>query len=305
MTRSTTCRRRGSTPAAGLVRDTLAAARPRRCTPTPSGLARDVLVERLLLDLDRFDSGDLHASLNVIASPVQDVRHGLRPDADRRPTTRSPILARRMAAVPDRARRLPGEPAGRGGAAGGWSAVAAGRQVRRPVRHLLRASTRHPGSSPGSPAGQRRRQAGRSVTDAGRPAPRPPTPRTPSSASFLRSELRAACPGEGRRRPGAVRRWPPATSSAPPSISRRPTPGAGTEFLAIEAELQRGGRADRARRHAAPGAADRAGRRSRATRSPALDGLQALDAGPVRPGGRRPRPHAFRHPRRRCARWNA
>ena len=85
---------------AGLVRDTLAAAQAAPVHADAERLARDVLVERLLLDLDRFDAGDLHSSLNVIASPVQDVRQLF----DLLPTGSdddAADLARRMAAVPD------------------------------------------------------------------------------------------------------------------------------------------------------------------------------------------------------------
>ena len=56
------------------MRDALAAAQAAPVHADAERVARDVLVERLLLDLDRFDAGDLHSSLNVIASPVQDVR---------------------------------------------------------------------------------------------------------------------------------------------------------------------------------------------------------------------------------------
>ena len=58
MTLSTTCRRRGSTPAPGSVRDTLAVAQAAPVHADAERLARDVLVERLLLDLDRFEAGD-------------------------------------------------------------------------------------------------------------------------------------------------------------------------------------------------------------------------------------------------------
>jgi len=59
---------------AALARDTLRAARAVAVAGAADEVARDVLVERLQLQLDRFDAGDVHANLNVIASPVQDVR---------------------------------------------------------------------------------------------------------------------------------------------------------------------------------------------------------------------------------------
>ena len=84
---------------ADLVRDVLVAAQAAPVHADAERVARDVLVERLLLDLDRFDAGDLHSSLNVIASPVQDVRQLF----DLLPTGSdddAADLARRMAAVP-------------------------------------------------------------------------------------------------------------------------------------------------------------------------------------------------------------
>lgn len=63
------------------------------------GVARDVFVERLELHRDRYEAGDLHSSLNVIASPVQETRMLF----DLLPTESDDDyadLARRMAAVP-------------------------------------------------------------------------------------------------------------------------------------------------------------------------------------------------------------
>ncbi len=68
-------------------------------TGTDDDIARDVLVERLEVARDLYDSGWAHAALNVIASPVQDVRMVF----DLMPTETDDeveILARRMAAVP-------------------------------------------------------------------------------------------------------------------------------------------------------------------------------------------------------------
>ncbi|MGI8415833.1 MAG: DUF885 domain-containing protein [Nakamurella sp.] len=62
-------------------------------------VARDVLVERLSVEKDRFDSGWTHAELNVIASPVQSVRQIF----DLMPTGTDDdwaTIARRMQAVP-------------------------------------------------------------------------------------------------------------------------------------------------------------------------------------------------------------
>lgn len=62
-------------------------------------VARDVLVERLTVEKDRFDSGWSHAELNVIASPVQSVRQIF----DLMPTATDDdwaTIARRMQAVP-------------------------------------------------------------------------------------------------------------------------------------------------------------------------------------------------------------
>ena len=123
---------------AGLVRDTLAAAQAAPVHADGERLARDVLVERLQLEHRALRGRRLHSSLNVIASPVQDVRmlFDLLPtgtdddDAD---------LARRMAAVPE---ALAGyrESLLRGCAAGPGVGGPPGRQVRRAVRHVSPAS---------------------------------------------------------------------------------------------------------------------------------------------------------------------
>ena len=62
-------------------------------------VARDVLVERLRLRLDRYDAGDLHGDLNVIASPLQKQRRVF----DLLPTSTDDdlaVLASRMNALP-------------------------------------------------------------------------------------------------------------------------------------------------------------------------------------------------------------
>ena len=62
-------------------------------------IARDVLVERLEVQRDKYDSGWTHANLNVIDSPLQNVRLVF----DLMPTESDDdvaVLARRMAAVP-------------------------------------------------------------------------------------------------------------------------------------------------------------------------------------------------------------
>ena len=68
-------------------------------TGTGDDIARDVLVERLEVQRDRYDSGWMHADLNVIDSPLQHVRLVF----DLMPTESDDdvaVLARRMAAVP-------------------------------------------------------------------------------------------------------------------------------------------------------------------------------------------------------------
>ena len=233
---------------AGLVRDTLAAAQAAPVHADAERLARDVLVERLLLDLDRFDAGDLHSSLNVIASPVQDVRQLF----DLLPTGSdddAADLARRMAAVPDalagyRESLLEGVRRGR---------VSAVRQVDKCATQCdtysgttsaaptgffagLAAGAGQSGSL-GDRAGAGGRGRRCRLRRAGRVPARRPAP---------------ACPRGGRRRRGGVRTLARATSSAPPSTSRRPTPGAGRSSCSIEAEHGGGRRPDRVRRHAAP-----------------------------------------------------
>ncbi len=84
---------------AQLDRDTLTALESATSEGPDDDLARDVLVERLRVQLDVFDSGWLHASLNVIDSPIQMVRmvFDLMPtDTDEQIA----VLATRMAAVP-------------------------------------------------------------------------------------------------------------------------------------------------------------------------------------------------------------
>ncbi len=89
----------GLAEVAQLDRDTLAALESATSEGPDDDLARDVLVERLQIQLDVFDSGWLHASLNVIDSPIQMVRmvFDLMPtDTDEQVA----VLATRMAAVP-------------------------------------------------------------------------------------------------------------------------------------------------------------------------------------------------------------
>jgi uncharacterized protein (DUF885 family) len=59
---------------AALVRRTLAAAEQQPIDSEGDRVAANVLTERLQLHLDRYDAGDFHSALNVIASPVQDLR---------------------------------------------------------------------------------------------------------------------------------------------------------------------------------------------------------------------------------------
>lgn len=57
-----------------LVSETVAALVSARSSGRPDDVARDVMLERLRLEIDRYESGWAHANLNVIASPVQMVR---------------------------------------------------------------------------------------------------------------------------------------------------------------------------------------------------------------------------------------
>jgi uncharacterized protein (DUF885 family) len=83
-----------------VARRTLAAAGEQPIDTDGDRVAADVLTERLQLQIDRYEAGDFHSALNVIASPIQDVRmlFDLLPknsDDD------FADLARRMRAVPD------------------------------------------------------------------------------------------------------------------------------------------------------------------------------------------------------------
>jgi hypothetical protein len=53
---------------------TLAAAQAAPVETVHDRVALDVLAERLHLGLERYEAGDYHSSLNVIASPVQGIR---------------------------------------------------------------------------------------------------------------------------------------------------------------------------------------------------------------------------------------
>ncbi len=82
-----------------LVTTTLRELATIQSTGPADDVARDVLVERLEVERDVYDSGWAHAALNVIASPVQDVRmiFDLMPtDSD----DEAEAIAGRMAAVP-------------------------------------------------------------------------------------------------------------------------------------------------------------------------------------------------------------
>ena len=57
-----------------LVLSTLRALDAAASTGADDDIAREVLVERLEVERDVYDSGWLHANLNVIDSPLQDVR---------------------------------------------------------------------------------------------------------------------------------------------------------------------------------------------------------------------------------------
>jgi len=78
---------------------TLAAANAATAETAGERVARDVLVERLQLGIDRYEAGDFHSSLNVIASPLQETRmlFDLLPHATDQDYA---DMARRMAALP-------------------------------------------------------------------------------------------------------------------------------------------------------------------------------------------------------------
>jgi uncharacterized protein (DUF885 family) len=59
---------------ADVARRTLNAARQQSIDSEREQVAADVLTERLQLQLDRYDAGDFHSALNVVASPIQDLR---------------------------------------------------------------------------------------------------------------------------------------------------------------------------------------------------------------------------------------
>ena len=65
---------RGLAEQAEVVTRTLAAAGEHPINSDSERVAADVLSERLQLQIDRYEAGDLHSALNVVASPVQDVR---------------------------------------------------------------------------------------------------------------------------------------------------------------------------------------------------------------------------------------
>ena len=121
-------------------------------------VARDVLVERLLLDLDRVRRRrPALADLNVIASPVQNVRMVF----DLMPTDTDDEVA--VAGPPDgrrarRAGRVLAEPAARAAPTGEVVGGPAGRQVRRAVRHLLGDAGASTGFFTGLAAGEAGRQ---------------------------------------------------------------------------------------------------------------------------------------------------
>ena len=124
-----------------LVLSTLRALAAAASTGADDDIAREVLVERLEVERDLYDSGWAHANLNVIASPLQHVRLVF----DLMPTDTDDdvaVLARRMTAVPDGPGRVPAEPAA-GRRRRARCRRPAGRQVRRAVRHLRRC--RRPG----------------------------------------------------------------------------------------------------------------------------------------------------------------
>jgi len=82
-----------------LVTSTLGRLAPAESTGVADDMAREVLAERLQVERDLYDSGWRHADLNVIASPLQNVRMVfdlMATDSDEEVA----VLATRMAAVP-------------------------------------------------------------------------------------------------------------------------------------------------------------------------------------------------------------
>ena len=174
---------------AALVRRTLAAASQQPVDTAATEVAADVLGERLQLHLDRDGAGDFHSALNVIASPLQDVRmlFDLLPTEQRRGLRRHRRTHGRRAGGVRRLRRKPA----RGGPP--WSGVRRppGRQVRRAVRHLLRDAPATPGYFASIAAGSSRAgalaeelAAAAQVADAA----------YADLATFLRTELRPHAP---------------------------------------------------------------------------------------------------------------
>ena len=253
------------------------------------------------MDRDRYDSGWAHGNLNVIASPVQEVRMVfdlMQTDTD----DDVAVIARRMAAVPGalagyrESLRLAAEPRPGGRGAAGGQVRAAVRHVRRPRRGagLLHRARRaaEPGRCP-------RRGADRG---AGARAPRPPRPRTRSWAS----SCAPSCARRRRRRTrsGVERYTLGSRDFLGATVDLEETYAWGwQEFLGIEAELHEVARADRA--GGGPGAAAKALDDDARYQVTGLDGAAVVDAGPVGPGRRRHGRQALRDPATRCAIWSA
>ena len=212
------------------------------------------------------------------------------------------MLARRMAAVP-----APWPGTGRACCSGCRRQGVrgpAGRQVRRnSATRTARTRARRRVSSPGLPTVSPGAAAGAARGTAGASGRGRRRRRTPSSAEFLRAELRAAGAGEGRRRARALR-------PGVPRLPRRGRRSRGDLRLGLagvpghRGRTARGGGADRARR--------RPGRRRRPRWTPTpryqLPGhgrAAGVDAGPVRPGDRRPRPAPTSTSPSRSGRWSA
>ena len=207
---------------AELVRRTLPRAGEQPIDTDGEQVAADVLDERLQLHLDRYEAGDFHSALNVIASPVQDVRmlFDLLPkDSD----DDYADIAARMRALPE---------AFAGYAESLREGVRRGRVAAiRQVDKCAEQCDTYSGTSGGEP-GTSRRSPRRASAPARLPRSWPAAAQVADAAyadlaTFLRTELRQHAPEQGRRRAARCTPWRPATSSAPLSTSRRRITGDG------------------------------------------------------------------------------
>ena len=203
-----------------LVESTVAALTAAASEGPPDDLARAIILERLVLDADRYRSGWAHANLNVIESPLQHVRmiFDLMPtDSALEQTT----FAARMRAVPA---ALHGyqqsllHAARRG-------QVAARRQIDKCAEQCATFAGSREADGFFSTTVKSFGTAGSCRTTCP-PRPSRPKPRTPISARFSPTNSGHWRPSATQWAPSAMR-WPPGSSWAPQSICRKPTSGAG------------------------------------------------------------------------------